>query len=331
MQNPFPRMAAKLLLAALASVCLVQAQSAQTRAKVSPACPKYLATATVTGLLEIPGTDDLADLGDEWNRGFQGFQPDAGISFQAKLDKDIVKLMVEGAAMVGVTAREFTPDETKAFQAKFGYMPMRFPICLDANLVYVHKDNPLASISMEQLDAIYSKSRLGGGKAPLLHWSDLGVKGDLGKREIHAYARQASTATSSAFANTVMLKGEFRPGIIEKEDSPKLADAILTDPAGIAFGSLSAWYTANKVLPVVPYQGAGARFPNQDNITESRYPMPRLYYVYVNRAPGKALEPLVSEALHYVLSAEGQNNVADVGFLPGPVEFLTIALKRLDR
>ena len=101
--------------------------------------------------------------------------------------------------------------------------------------------------------------------------------------------------------------------------------------AGIAFGPLGSWYAANKILPVVPYGGTDARYPNQDNLTTSKYPMPRLYYVYVNRPPGKPLEPSVNEFLHYILAKEGQNAVADAGLIPGPVEFLAIALKRLSR
>jgi len=203
-------------------------------------------------------------------------------------------------------------------------------VCMDANLIFVHKDNPLTSISMEQLDAIYGKARLGGAKAPLVRWGDLGVKGPLGQHEINAYSLPEG-ASRESFANLALLRGEFRSGVLPKEDASRAAEALLTDPAGIAYGTLAAWYTANKVLPVVPYQAKDPRFPSQDNITSSRYPMARLYHVYVNRAPGKDLDPRLKEGLRYILSSEGQNQVADVGIMPAPVEFLIIALKRLDR
>jgi phosphate transport system substrate-binding protein len=332
MQQPLKRMAALLLLTT-ASSCLglLHGQSAQIRAKVSPQCPQYLIVSTISGTVDLPGTDDLTDLGDEWNHGYQRFQMEGGINYQPKLTREVVQELVEGKTAAGITDREFTPGESQAFRAKFGYLPMRFPVCLDANIIYVNKDNPLVSLTMAQLDAIYSKTLKGGAKTPIRHWSDLGVKGPLGKREINAYARGEGTASRASFADQVLLKGEFRAGIIDKEDSAKLAEAILGDPAGIAFGSFSAWYTNNKVLSVVPYQTSEARFPTQENVTSSKYPMPRLFYVYVNRPPGKALEPRLNEALHYILSSEGQNQVADVGMMPGPVEFLIIALKRLDR
>jgi phosphate transport system substrate-binding protein len=332
MHKPLTRMAATLLLTAgTSTLCLLQAQTAQVRAKVSSTLTKYQPTAKAQGPLEIPATDALSDLGDEWTKGFQKFQPESMPVFLSKVTTEVVKGMVAGTYQLGVTARELTADEMKTFQVKFGYMPMRIPICLDATIVFVHKDNPLTSITMEQLDAIYSKTLLGGAKTPIRLWGELGVKGDLAKRPINAYARAEGTATRSGFAATAMLNGSYRPGIIDKEDSSSLAEAVLTDPAGIAFGPMGAWYTANRVLSVVPHQMTDGRFPNQDNVTNSRYPMPRLYYIYVNRAPGKPLDPSINELLHYVLSHEGQSAVADAGLLPGPVEFLAIALKRLSR
>jgi len=143
----------------------LQAQTAQTRAKVPAVFPAYQPQAIMKGTFDLLGTDALSDLGDEWANSFRKFHPESNLVFKSKLTKEAVTSFVEGSNQLIITAREFTADETKAFQAKFGYMPMRIPICLDANIIFVHKSNPLSSISMEQLDAIYSKSRLGGAKA----------------------------------------------------------------------------------------------------------------------------------------------------------------------
>jgi len=331
MGTSFNRIAFLFALAALAPASQLKGQTAQTRAKVSSDLPSYTPATALQGSVEIWGTDALSDLGDEWHKVFRQYHPEANFTYVPKLTHEAVKELVEGTRPMIITAREMSPDEIKAFQTKFGYMPMRIPVCLDAIIVFVHRNNPLASISMEQLDAIYSKDRLGGAKTPVVLWNDLKVRGDLGKRPINAYARAEGAATRDAFKNSVLLKGEYRPGIIPRNDASGLAEAVITDENGIAFGSLASWYAGVKVLPVIPYNTTDARFPNQDNVTTSRYPMPRLYYAYVNRAPGKPLDPAVNETLHFILSREGQSAVADVGILPAPMEFLTIALKRLDR
>ena len=162
-------------------------------------------------------------------------------------------------------------------------------------------------------------------------WGDLGVQGELAKRPINAYARAEGTATRASFATQTLLKGEYRAGIIDREDSSALAEAVSTDVAGIGFGPMASWFATNKTLPVVPFGTTEARYPTQEMVTSSKYPMPRMFYGYLNRAPGQPVPPAVNEALHYILTQEGQNVVADVGLLPGPVEFMAIALKRLSR
>ncbi|MCM2250430.1 MAG: substrate-binding domain-containing protein [Geothrix sp.] len=321
------------LAVALGMSCFggLQAQTAQTRAKVPTAIPRYQPQAAVKGPIDLPGADELMDLGDEWSSGFRKFHPEANLIYRSKLTKDAVKDFQEGTSLLILADREFTADETKTFQAKFGYMPMRIPVCLDANIVFVNKANPLTSITMDQLDAIYSRTRLSGAKAPAMVWGDLGLKGEWAKMPITAYARAEGSNTRTSFAAQAMLKGEYRTGIQERGDSSALAEAVMTDRAGIAFGTMASWYFANKVLPVVPYHIDEARFPNQDAITTSKYPMPRMFYAYLNRTPGKPLPVPVNEVIHFLLMQEGQNAVADSGLLPGPPEFITIALKRLSR
>ena len=321
------------LAVALGVFCFggLQAQTAQMRAKVPTSIPSYRPVAQVKGAVDLIGTDALSDLGEEWGASFKKFHPEASLIFRPKLTKDAVREFTGGTTLLIITAREFTQDETKAFQAKFGYMPMRIPICLDSNIVFVNKNNPITSISMEQLDAIYSANRLGGAKAPAVVWGDLGLKGEWAKLPVHAYTREAGTATRVSIAEKVLLNGEFRAGILDRNDAGSLAEAVMTDQGGIAIATMASWYFANKILPVVPFKGEDARFPTQENVTTSRYPMPRLYYAYLNREPGKPLPAVTNEVIHFLLTQEGQNSVADSGLLPGPPEFITIALKRLSR
>ena len=321
-----------ILATGISGLGWLQAQTAQVRAKVSTVIPVYEPKAQVKGALDLIGTDALSDLGDEWSSAFRKFHPGSNLIYRPKLTTDAVKNLIDGTTLLIITARVLTADETKAFQTKYEYMPMRIPVCLDANIVFVNKNNPITSITMEQLDAIYSKTRLGGAKAAALTWGDLGLKGEWMKLPIMAYTRQASSATYASVIEKVALNGELRADILERADDSALAEVITTDQGGIAIGTMASWYFANKVLPVVPLHGAeDARFPDQDNITTSRYPMPRLYYVYLNRTPGAPLPPATNELVHFLLSLEGQNAVADSGLLPGPPEFLQIAIKRLNR
>jgi phosphate transport system substrate-binding protein len=281
--------------------------------------------------VDIPCTDPLPEVGDEWTRGFRKYHPESNLIFRYKPSRDAVKELLEGSAPLVILARELSSAEMKAFRDKYGYMPMRMPVGMDANIVFVNKANPLTSITMAQLDAIYSKTRKGGAKEPAVVWGDLGIRGELAKRRIDAFSRPEGSAVRASFGALALMQGEFRDGIQERDDYPSLAESVTTDAASIGYGPLICWYSTNKILPVVPYDGTEARYPTQEMVTSSRYPMTRLFYAYLNRAPGDAVPKPINEVLHLILTQEGQNEVADGGLLPAPVEYLTIALKRLSR
>jgi phosphate transport system substrate-binding protein len=331
MRNRLPHISLALALAAaLPFSGNLMAQSARVRARVSETLPHYLPKVGIKGTMEVPMTDAISDLGDEWSRGFRKFQPEGKLVFLPKLSQEAIKPFLAGTTSLVIVARELNPGELQDFQTRFGYLPIRIPVCMDANIVLVNKENPITSVSMEQLDAIYSRTRLGGAPAPALVWGDLGVKGELAKRTINAYTRGEGTATRASIASLVLLNGEFRNGIIESEDSSETAEVVSTDPAAIAIGPLASWYAINKTLAVTPYHGSEARFPTQEMVTTSKYPMPRLYYAYLNRAPGKPVDPVVGEAMNFILAQEGQNLAAEVGLMPGPAEFITMAIRRLN-
>ncbi|MBI4913867.1 MAG: substrate-binding domain-containing protein [Acidobacteria bacterium] len=326
---PSRRLLAFMLM--LGATGILDGQVPPLRPTVSSALPAYHPKAQVRGVLEIPGTDSLASMGHRWNQGFKRFHPASSLVYLPRLTRDALKEFVEGGRSLVFSAREMTPEEKQRFKGKFGYLPMRIPVCMDANVVFVNKANPIPAITMEQLDAIYGRDRKGGRKEAIRTWGDLGVAGSLAGRPITAYLREEGSAIRGAFASAALLGGEFRSGLVVRGDSASLAESVQADPAGIAFGPMAALEPANKVLPVVPFQGSEARLPTQDQVTTSRYPMPMLYFAYVHRPPGQPLPPLVDEFLHFLLSREGQGTVAEGGLFPGPMEFLAIALKRLDR
>ena len=320
-----------ILAAGMSGLGLLQAQTAQVRAKVPTTIPAYEPKTQVKGRYDLIGTDALSDLGDEWSSSFRKFHKESNLVYRPKLTGEAFKDLVGGSTLLIITGRLATKDETDAFQTKYQYMPMRIPVCLDANIVFVNKNNPITSITMGQLDAIYSSTKLSGAAAEATVWGDLGLTGEWAKMPIQPYTRQQGSATRASVAEKVLLNGEFNKRVLDRPDDSALAEVITTDQSGIAVGTMASWYFANKILPVVPPNVVDSRFPDQESITTSHYPMPRLYYVYLNRTPGEPLPVAVNEVIHFLLSLEGQNAVADSGLLPGPPEFLQIALKRLNR
>jgi len=73
-------------------------------------------------------------------------------------------------------------------------------------------------------------------------------------------------------------------------------------------------------------EGATFSSGSYDEVVSGAYPLARYLYIYVNRAPGKPLDPLVHQFLKLVLSREGQEVVVKDGYLP-----LTVAIVSEER
>jgi phosphate transport system substrate-binding protein len=86
-----------------------------------------------------------------------------------------------------------------------------------------------------------------------------------------------------------------------------------------------------KVLPLAEKAGDPFLEPTVENVYSHRYPLSRYVYIFVNRPPGKALEPKIKEFLKAVLSLEGQDIVAREGvYIPLTPQMVREELARLE-
>ena len=295
----------------------------------------YRPNQQTTTVIESMGTDSLTDTWNEWMVGFKALQPKAQFKVNQGLTSVAIKAFMENQVALIHLGRELTPDENQAFQKKFGYNPTKVVVCFDAYIVFVNAANPIRDIGMDQLDAAYSSTRLGGYKASSSSnasvdtWGDLGVAGDLAKRPIHAYMRAEGTASRNTIRDMVLMKGKYKPGIIDMEDWSGIAEAVMTDASGLGIGTLSNWLSRNKTLAVTPFQAKEPVPPSQESVISGKYPLSRTYYLYLNRAPDQTLSPTMTEFLQYVLSFQGQTAVVQASLVPLPAEIAQTYLKRL--
>ena len=320
------------ILASVLVCSLVQAPAQgliQQQAKVDASVADYAPRAHVQSEVVAVGSDPLSILFDGWSAGFKKFHPSASVKFTPSTTPPAVKAFIAGEASLALLARELTPEETKAFEAKYGYPALRIPLCVDATIVFVNRSNPIKKITMAELDAAFGTKRLGGAPKDAETWGDLGLRGEWSKRPITTYSRQKNTAICQLFREQVLLKGECKPNIAERPDAASVAEAVLTDSSALAYAPIVAWYGANKVIPVVPYHSEEAIPPTQEAVIAGKYPMTRLNYLYLNRAPGKPLPNGVREFAAYVLSKQGQTDIAEAGLFPASPELVQMGLKRI--
>jgi phosphate transport system substrate-binding protein len=149
----------KRLMAAMTFVAAGVA-AATAVAAVDPALPSYTKTSGVSGNLSSVGSDSLANLMTLWAEEFKKEYPSVNIQIQAAGSSTAPPALTEGTASMGPMSRMMKDAELQAFEEKYGYKPTAVPVAIDALAVFVHKDNPIKSLDMAQVDAIFSSTRL---------------------------------------------------------------------------------------------------------------------------------------------------------------------------
>jgi phosphate transport system substrate-binding protein len=279
--------------------------------------PAYSKTSgEVAGSLKCVGSDTMNNLVALWAEGFKKFYPSVREGIEGKGSASAPPALAEGTCSFGPMSRDWKPSEIDAFKAKHGYAPTIVPTALDMLVVFVHKDNPLKSLSLQQVDAIFSKNRTGGAKADIRTWGDLGMEGEWKDRPISLYGRNATSGTYGYFKEFALFKGDFKPTVKEQPGSSAVVQAVASDKFGIGYSGIG-YMTANvRALPLAAEPDAEAVAPTPETAYSGDYPLSRFLYLSVNYRPGSQLDPLRREFLRYVLSREGQADVTKDGYLP---------------
>ena len=204
------------------------------------------------------------------------------------------------------------------FKGKHGYPPTVVPVAIDMLAVFVHRDNPLTSLTLQQVDAIFSKNRTGGATADIRTWGDLGLEGEWKDKPISLYGRNASSGTYGYFKEFALFKGDFKSTVKEQPGSSAVVQAIASDKFAIGYSGIGYKTADVRALPLAPQPDSAAVEPLAVNAYSGDYPLARFLYLSVNRKPGAPLDPLRREFLRYVLSASGQGDVKKDGYLPLP-------------
>lgn len=137
----------RALFAAVAAFAVLTAGAAALDMELSP----YKAIGGLSGTLKSVGSDTMLHEMELWAEGFRSIYPNVAIEIEGKGSNTAPPALLSGAAQLGPMSRQMTPDEIGAFETKFGYKPTAVLVAIDALAIYVHKDNPLQCVSMEQL------------------------------------------------------------------------------------------------------------------------------------------------------------------------------------
>ncbi|BCA80794.1 phosphate ABC transporter substrate-binding protein [Desulfuromonas sp. AOP6] len=310
-----------VLAAAVAAAAMVFAGGSAVAAqiKVDPALPVYSKTQGVSGNLNSIGSDTLNNLMTYWAEGFRKQYPNVNIQIEGKGSSTAPPALIEGTAQIGPMSRKMKTSEIEAFESKYGFKPLQIGVALDSLGVFVNKDNPIKELSLQQIDAIFSKNRKGGYLQDIVTWSQVGVTGSLANMPISLYGRNSASGTYGYFKDNALFKGDFKDIVKEQPGSASVVLSVTEDKSGLGYSGIGYLTSGVKAI-ALSEKGGPAYEPTYENVLSGKYPLGRMLYLYVAKKPNEPLPKMLEEFIKFVLSKEGQEVVVKDGYLPLPAK-----------
>lgn len=301
--------------AAMMSVAAIALTTAANAQNIDPNLPTYQAVQGVSGNLVSIGSDTLNNLMTYWSESFRTFYPNVAVQIQGAGSGTAPPAMVEGTAQFGPMSRPMRGSEIEQFEARYGYPPLAMRGAIDALGVFVHRDNPIECLSMQEVDAIFSSTRAGGADAAITTWGQAGLTGEWANRPIAMYGRNSASGTYGYFKDVALFGGDYSPEVREQPGSSTVVQGVAADIGGIGYSGVG-YATAD--VRLLELRGADGECygPTAEAAAFGNYPIARFLYIYMNVNPNEALEPLRAEFVRFVYSQQGQADVLRAGFFP---------------
>jgi phosphate transport system substrate-binding protein len=324
-------MKTRMVMAAAMAAALVVSGVAVARGQVQldPGLQPYKTVSGVSGNLSSVGSDTLNNLMTHWAETFSRFYPNAKVQIEGKGSSTAPPALIAGTAQLGPMSREMKGTEIDQFEKKFGYKPTAIRTSVDALAVFVNKDNPIKCLSMNQVDALFSKSRRAGSKEDITTWGQLGLTGEWSSKPISLYGRNSASGTYGFFKEHVMKNGDYKDTVKEQPGSAAVVQGITVDRYAAGYSGIGYATAGVKAVPLSEKDGGKCVEAMADNAYSGAYPMARFLFVYINKAPGKALDPLSREFIKVIVSREGQEGVIKDGYFPVPASIAKEELSKI--
>jgi phosphate transport system substrate-binding protein len=220
--------------------------------------------------------------------------------------------------------------EIEAFEKKHGYKPTPVAVAIDALAVFVHKDNPIEGLSLQQTDAIFSSTRTCGGGEDITRWGQLGLGGTWAARGIQLYGRNSVSGTYGYFKQYALCKGDFKNTVNEQPGSASVVQSVSSSLNGIGYSGIGYTTSSVRAVPLSRKPGKAFVEVTPENAINGSYPLARFLYIYINKEPGKALDPITAQFLTMVLARQGQAVVVKDGYIPLPADVAAKELAKLN-
>lgn len=275
---------------------------------LSCARPSNQGTGNHKVVIQNTGSDTMVNLAQAWAEAYAEIEPNVSVEVSGGGSGTGIAALISGTVDIANCSRRIEPQELEKARQNTGKEPVEFIVAYDALAVYVHTDNPLEQLTIEQLADIY------GEHGKITRWSQLSVtlpKG--GKDKIILVSRQSNSGTYHYFREAILgRKGDFRLGTLDLHGSKDVVELISRTPGAIGYSGMGYATPNVKMLKIAKRAGDPAYAPTIENTISQQYPIARPLFMYTLGPPTGA----VKQYIDWILSPQGQRVVVDNGFVP---------------
>ena len=257
-------------------------------------------------LIQNKGSDTLVNVAQAWAEAYPKVNPDVAVAVSGGGSGTGIAAMINGTVDIANASRQMK-DKEKKLAEEHGQHPVEHIVGYDALAVFVHKDNPVTSMSIEQLKDIYGRGQ------KVTKWSDMGITVPGCKDEIVVVSRQNNSGTYVYFQETVLgKKGKYRQGTLDMHGSKDVVDLVEKTPCAIGYSGLAYATDHLKMVCIATEAGSDCVNPSVKTASNRSYPIARPLFMYTNGEPQGAIKAYMD----WILSDEGQCILLDKGYAP---------------
>lgn len=265
----------------------------------------------IQGVISTIGSDTLSRLVSQWTSELQRYYPDITLELHAGGSSTAATALISGTTILAPMSRRMSDQERRLFRQQHGYPVTEIPIAKDRIMVFVHPDNAVESLSLAELDAIFSSTRLRGYPNNITHWWQLPESTKGSSRAIEVYSRSVTSGTYGDFRELALQGGDFINHLVELPGSLAVVRGVASSVNAIGFASMA--YLDPQIKPL-------AIKINHDSppisVNDNDYALSRTLYLYLNLPPENDLPLHYRTWLDFVLSDQGQKMLTASGLMP---------------
>lgn len=262
-----------------------------------------------TSTVQVQGSDTMVNLAQAWAEAYAKVDPNTSVEVGGGGSGVGIAALINGTIDIATASRNMKPDEKTKAKNNSGKDTQEITVGYDCLAVYVHKNNPMSEITIEQLEKIFVE----GGN--ITKWSDLGVNiPGCDSSEIIRVSRQSNSGTYEFFREHVLNKKDFKLGSRDMNGSKEVVELVSKTPCAIGYSGMGYSTDQVKMLKVATKQGAPSVAPTVETAQNKTYPIARPLFLYTLGQPEGGAKKFIS----WTLSEDGQKIVQETGYVPVP-------------